>query len=123
MPSREIEEFAQIIVRHMRDTAIQSCDGQVQPHSISPAAKRWRQSGVSPEALYSLIPDIVDEAVFCFLQALDQGLLPIKYVSKGGTEVDLAKEGLGELSGWYAGNGGWREMFSNERRHELANPD
>jgi hypothetical protein len=36
MPSREIEEFAQIIVRHVRDAAIQSCDGQLQPHSNSP---------------------------------------------------------------------------------------
>ena len=70
-----------------------------------------------PKHLSGLIPDVVDEAVFFFLQAIDEGLLPIKYVGKSGSEVDLAKEGLGELSGWYAGNGGWRDMFSGERRN------
>jgi len=32
-----------------------------------------------------------------------------------GREVDLTEEGLGELSGWYMGSGGWRAMFSKER--------
>lgn len=62
-----------------------------------------------------VVPDAVDETVFSLLQAIDQGLLKLKYVSSSGREIDLAEEGLGELSGWYMGSGGWRAMFSEER--------
>jgi len=62
-----------------------------------------------------VIPDAVDEAVFGILQAIDQGLLRLKYMSSSGREVDLTEEGQGELSGWYMGSGGWRAMYSAER--------
>jgi hypothetical protein len=43
MPSPEIEEFARILVRHMRDVAIQSCDAALMQDCKprpSPLAKR-----------------------------------------------------------------------------------
>jgi hypothetical protein len=49
------------------------------------------------------------------LQAIDQGLLRLSFTSANGEIVDLAEEGLGELSGWYMGSGGWRASYSHER--------
>jgi len=62
-----------------------------------------------------MVPDAVDEVLFSLLLAIDQGALRMKFVSRMGREVDLTEEGLGELSGWYMGSGGWRAMFSKER--------
>ena len=62
-----------------------------------------------------MIPDAVDETVFSLLRAIDQGLLRMKFVGSSGREVDLTEEGLGELSGWYMGSGGWRARYSKER--------
>ena len=114
MPSRAMEEFAEILVRQVRDAAVRNCDALLQPNAASRAAKRWRQSTVKSESLRTIIPDVVDEVVFSLLQAIDQGSLRMKFVS-GGAEVDLTAEGLGELAGWYMGHGGWRAMFSRER--------
>ena len=57
----------------------------------------------------------MDETIFSLLQAIDQGLLRLKFVTSTGREIDLTDEGLAELSGWYMGSGGWRGMFSEER--------
>jgi len=57
----------------------------------------------------------VDEVVFSLLQAIDEGALRMKFISRTGRQVDLTEEGFGELSGWYMGSGGWRAMFSRER--------
>lgn len=115
MPIPEIEEFAQILVRQVRDAAIRNCDALLLPQAGSPVARRWRQLGASPSEIGVVIPDAIDEAVFSVLQAIDQGLLRLKYVSRSGREIDLTEEGLGELSGWYMGSGGWRAMYSQER--------
>lgn len=115
VPSREIEEFAEILVRQVRDAAIRNCDGLLQPNAGSPAGKRWRGTSLEPESLRIFIPDAVDEAIFSLLNAIDQGLLRMKFITSTGREVDLADEGLCELAGWYMGSGGWRAMFSGER--------
>lgn len=115
MPSPEIEEFARTLVRQARDAAIRNCDTLLQPQAGSPVARRWRGLQASSSDLGVVIPDAIDEAVFSILQAIDQGVLRLKYVSSGGREVDLTEEGLGELSGWYMGSGGWRAMYSAER--------
>jgi len=113
----EIEEFARILVRQVRDAAVRSCDQLLQPIAASPMAKRWKKAvgdgqGPSPNAV---IPDCVDQTVFHLLHAVDQGLLKLTFASSNGKNVDLAVEGLGELAGWYAGSGGWRAMYSAER--------
>jgi hypothetical protein len=48
-------------------------------------------------------------------QSIDQGSLRLAYTASNGMVVDLTAQGLGELSGWFAGSDGWREMYSNER--------
>ncbi len=113
--SPEIEEFARVLVRQVRDAAVRNCDGLLAPNAGSPVAKRWQQSGVQGGFPVVMIPDAVDEAVFSLLQAIDQGLLRMKFVGSSGKEVDLTEEGRGELSGWYMGSGGWRAQYSEER--------
>lgn len=115
MPIQEIEEFAKALVIQVRDMAVRSCDGYLQQQANSPVARRWKQLTTSASDIQTMIPDIVDETVFCLLQAIDQGILRLKFVSSDGREIDLSEEGLGELSGWYMGSGGWRAMFSGER--------
>src|SRR5687768_12960650 len=115
MPSSEIVEFAKTLVLHVRDAAIRSCDANLQPHANSPAAHRWKSLGASASEIGVVVPDAVDETVFCLLHAIDQGGLRLKFVSSSGREIDLTEEGLGELAGWYMGSGGWRAMLSEER--------
>ncbi len=115
---RAIEELGELLVRHVRDVAIQSCDLQLLPHSQTPMAKRWRRAAaafdgkVPPEVL---IPDCVDEALFAFLRAIDQGLLRLSFTAESGETVDLVKEGRGELAARYISSGGWRAKYSKER--------
>jgi hypothetical protein len=126
MPRRAVEELGELLVRHVRDVAIQSCDMQLLPHSQTLVAKRWRRSAipfngkVPPQVL---IPDCVDEAIFAFLRAIDQGLLRLSYTTESGETVDLAKEGRGELANKYMANDGWRAKYSKERiGNDFANP-
>ena len=113
---RAIEELGILLVRHVRDVAIQSCDLQLLPHSETAMAKRWRKAAlpfngkVPPEIL---IPDCVDETIFTFLRAIDQGLLPLSFTAENGETIDLTK--VGNLAERYIKPGGWRDQFSNER--------
>lgn len=118
MPTPEIEEFAKIIVQRVRDATIQSSDRELQPSAGSPVAKRWREAardGTAETVANVLVPDIVDDTLFYLLQAIDQGLLRISFSASNGKIVDLGAAGLGELSGWYMGSGGWRAMYAKER--------
>jgi hypothetical protein len=38
MPTVEIEEFAQALVRHVRDEAIQNCDVDLRENAMGPVA-------------------------------------------------------------------------------------
>ena len=118
MPIPEIEEFARTLVEQVRDATIQSSDREFQPNAKSPVAARWKEAAThsTPQALAEvLIPDIVDDTLFYLLNAIDQELLHLKFVSSSGKEIDLVEDGLGELSGWYMGSDGWRAMHSKER--------
>ena len=117
-PRRAIEELGILFVRHVRDVAIQSCDLQLLPHSETPTAKRWRRAAIPFHGQvppHVLIPDCVDEAIYAFLRAIDQGLLPLSYVAENGETVDLVKEGRGELAARYMAADGWRAKYSKER--------
>lgn len=117
MTTPELEEFARTLIHSVRDPAIESCDMQLQRNLSAPVAKRWKaaagRDGVSFAGM--IIPDIVDETVFHLLQAIDQGILRVAFVASNGKAVDLSTDGLGELSGWYMGTGGWRAMYSKQR--------
>lgn len=118
MPSPEIEEFARILVQQVRDAAIQNSDRCLRPDVTHVVAQRWRAAAVDGklENIASvLIPDIVDKTVAQVLRAIDDGLLQVSFTALNGKKVDLPKEGLGELTGWYMGSDGWRAMYSRER--------
>jgi hypothetical protein len=40
MPSKEIEEFAKLMVEHVRDLSIQDCDRELQAQAEDAVAKR-----------------------------------------------------------------------------------
>jgi len=126
MPRRAIEELGELLIRHVRDVAIQSCDLQLLPHSQTPVAKRWRRAAIPFDGKVPpqvLIPDCVDETIFVFLRAIDQGLLRLSFTTESGETVDLAKEGHGELAARYMATDGWRAKYSKERvNHDVDDP-
>jgi hypothetical protein len=116
MPNPEIEEFAKILVEWVRDDAIKTSDMLLRPNGRSPSAKRWREAardGTPDRVATVAIPDIVDDTIFCLIQAIDQGVLNVSFVASDGEVVDLVSEGLGELSGWYMGF--WIGRYTKER--------
>jgi hypothetical protein len=122
MLREEIEEFAQLLVREVRDRAILSCDSQINSTSNSPVALRWRKNlkdVSSAELAKSIIADCVDDVIFHLLNAIDAGALRLSFTSSNGSVIDLSDEGCGELGGWYMmGNEGWRARYSEKRFHD-----
>jgi hypothetical protein len=116
MDSLEIEEFARVLIKEVRDRTIVNCDSQLKESSNSPNAKRWRELNVkhNTDLVKAVIADCVDLAIANFLSAIDHGSLNLKFVSSDNHEVDLTKAN-DELTGWYMGSGEWREKFSKER--------
>jgi hypothetical protein len=119
MPSVEIVEFAKLLVQHVRDGAISSSRRCADSDARHIVARRWRaavKNGADlPEIATVLVPDIVDNAVFHLLNAIDGGDLRISFTASNGRTIDLMAEGRGELAGWYMGSGGWRALYSKER--------
>jgi hypothetical protein len=115
----EVEEFARILIQHVRDAAIRNCDLLVKPDVTAVTARRWRKAirSGSPELLArEAIPDIVDATLFFLLFAIDDGLLRLSYTARNGRVVDLNTDGERELAGWYVGKGdGWLPLYSKER--------
>jgi len=61
-----------------------------------------------------MIPDCVDETLANLMYAIDSGVLRISFVASNGKVVDLADEGMGELTGWMGGDG-WTSKYSQQR--------
>lgn len=117
MPGPEITQFAQILVREVRDAAISSLDVNLGPNARSATSKKWRAAGVKKGTQSEvLIPDSVDAALYFLLKAIDDGILPLKLIHPDGTESNLEKSGLGELAGWYIGPEGWIDQYSKQRK-------
>ena len=116
----EIEEFAKLLMQHVRDEAVASCDMTRNPNCKAVSAKRWHkkiEAGQIEELLDEIIPDCVDTALFYLLHAVDEGLLQISFKASSGRMVDLVEAGESEMAGWSAmgGTEGWRARFSKER--------
>jgi hypothetical protein len=117
MPNPEIEEFAKLLVQNIRDKAIEACDENLQPAARHAIAQRWREAAPNetPDSVAKvIIPDIVDNTLFQLLSAIDNGQLKLSFTTSTGNVVNLTKEGLGELAGWYAGTT-WIAQYSKER--------
>lgn len=121
MAYSELEEFAKILVRDVRDAAIKTSDADLRPKAKGCEAERWRhaiRSGNPEHIIKKIVPDIVDEVIAQLLWAIDDGRLHLVYKTSTGTTVDLAKEHSGELVGWYMGE--WRETLSSQRCNDLT---
>jgi hypothetical protein len=118
MPSQEIEEFARLLIQHVRDSAIRGCDMNLRPENQGPIATRWKEASAQEslkEPARTIIPDCVNATISKLLLAIDQGLLRVSFTSSTGKTIDLMDDGMGELTGWYLGKGGWCEKYSKER--------
>jgi hypothetical protein len=116
MPHTEIHELGRLLVEWARDEAIRSCDRNLQAGGTDPISKRWRAAiatGRPEEALKVAIPDIVDKTIGQLLAGIDQEVLQLAFTASNGVTVDLPREGLGELCGWYMGE--WIFKYSKER--------
>jgi hypothetical protein len=117
MPSPELEEFGKLLVKHVRDRAIQSCDTRRHPDAKSVSALRWMETikrGDIASILDMVIPDIVDDTIFFLLNSVDQNLLPLWFKASNGTTINL-DDGNGELAGWYLTDEGWCAKYTHER--------
>jgi hypothetical protein len=68
-----------------------------------------------------VIPDCIDEAIFCLLNSIDEGGLRLTFTAPNGQSINLSIDGLGELAGWYMGTESWRERFSDEKINDYLN--
>lgn len=114
----KIEEFAQVLVREVRDRAIASCDNLLDPAANGVVAKRWREASGDDACVdfaKAIIPDCIDNALFYLLNAIDERLLRLLYTANDGSVVDLCTDGEGEMAGWYMASGEWRARYSVQR--------
>src|SRR5271166_179770 len=112
------DAFAEALVRLVRDQAIRNCRARLTPGTRSPIGKHWMSAIMSrnlSEIGDTIIPDCIDEAIFCLLNAIDESGLKLAFTTYDGQKLDLPVDGLGELAGWYMGGESWRERFSQER--------
>jgi hypothetical protein len=112
------DAFAEALVRLVRDQAIRNCQACLTTGTRSPIGKNWISAITSrnPEQIAnSIIPDCIDETIFCLLNAIDESGLNLTFTSQDGQKLDLSVDGLGELAGWYTGTEGWCERFSKEK--------
>lgn len=119
----ELSEFASRLVRHVRDEAIASCDGQVRRGAVNALTRRWADAldlG-GAEALAAVIPDVVDTTVFYLLQAIDAGELDLAFTTSGGVQVTLGESG--ELAGLYLMSDGWRTLSTERYVDDFAGDD
>ena len=104
MPRTELEELGRVLIEWARDEAIRNCDRHLQGGGTDPVTKRWRTAiatGNPEEALRVAIPDIVDATIANLLRGIDQEALRFAFTASNGATVDLPRDGLGELCGWF----------------------
>jgi hypothetical protein len=116
----ELDSFAELLVRHVRDRSIEVCDHHAAGNMRGPSGLRWDDALQlsAGEAIAELIPDIVDEVVFELLNAIDNDVLPLALLGGHTEPTALNDVGLGEMAGWYA-SGEWPRRFSSARWSNL----
>jgi hypothetical protein len=116
----ELHRFAELLIQLVRDQAIKQCDAFASGGMYGSTGQRWRDhltDGHAREAVRGLIPDIVDEVLFRFLHALDQGDMPLAWRRDDGSYVPLYDLGRSEMAGWLVGSDPdcWRARYSKQR--------
>ncbi|NJL76054.1 MAG: hypothetical protein HC892_14575 [Saprospiraceae bacterium] len=117
--TEERDQFAKLLVLHVRDAAIKSCDLRLHSSNMnSPSVKRWRDKISSinnQEVVEMIIADCVDETIFWFLKAIDETVFNISFNSAEGESLSFSDFEYGEIAGDYIGE--WRFKFSQERSY------
>ena len=116
MPTGVIEELGKALVEQVRDRAIAACRTRLEPNAKGRKSQSWHRILAGADcggALERVLPDIVDETIFCLLDAIDHGSVRLASWEPGSEPVDLTALGLGELAGWYIG-GDWPQRYSAE---------
>ena len=116
-------EFAETLIRCVRDPAIASCDALLSGGMKGTDGERWAEHALNPavkDALQALLPDIVDRTLYTMLDAIDNGLIPLAWAQTTGECGLLQEIGDSEMAGWLLGQGGWVSRFSSERWHDPA---
>lgn len=115
----ELRSFAELLMRLVRDQAIDTCDALAAGRMGGYTGRRWRKHLGDDErvrqAVTVVIPEIVDEVLFALLNALDQGDLPLAWRGADGSCADLTELGGSELAGDFIGEDGWRDHYSSQR--------
>jgi hypothetical protein len=120
--SPALEEFANVLIEHVRDRAIQNADMLLRGEAQGPTARRWQSAGVQDAKGFVseiAIPDVVDDTIFFILNAIDQESLHLVFVQRNGQKFDLTEDGLGELGGWFMGE--WRSRSKERFANDFAN--
>jgi hypothetical protein len=109
------DEFAERLVRLVRDRAIESCDQRRNPETKGRPAAYWKsaiENGSVQQLLDIVIPDCVDIAIFYILDAIDNEGIQLTYKSEEGVSVNLCESQ--EMAGWYISYD-WVKKYSAER--------
>ena len=112
-----VDEFAEQLVREVRDRAIHMCDAILRGQGPPDVVRRWSNARAEGSDAWAsqVIADCVDETIGYLLVAIDQEILPLVYRGRSGETVDLAEAGDEGLSGAYIASGGWVAQHSRER--------
>lgn len=115
----ELRQFAEQLVRLVRDRAIVVCDQLAAGEMRGACGEHWRgvmATASTRSVLAALIPDVVDEVLFELLNASDNNALPLGWRRADGSFVALEELGKGEMAGrLMMGAGGWLGEFSTQR--------
>lgn len=115
--NNKVRTFAELLVRHVRDEAIQSCDGRLKSFDcehMSVIARRWKKAkddGDINSLVAMVIADAVDDTLFHLLHSIDESLLSLTFAGVG-----LSESGEGEMAGEFMSE--WRELLSSERSYD-----
>lgn len=111
------EEFAKALLQ-IRDRAIQDADIILANSRLgkrTTTATRWHEAADSESYAQVVIADSVDTAFFVLLDAIDNEVLKLRFVSSSGEELDLCESQ--EMAGDFITDmdDGWRSRFAKER--------
>jgi hypothetical protein len=114
----ELRQFAELLMRLVRDKSIASCDALAAGRIGGASGRRWREllsDDQTRDVVRTLIPEIIDEVLFYFVNALDADDLPLAWRRDDGSYVDLYELGGSELGGDLMVSDGWRAKYSSQR--------
>lgn len=114
-----IDEFAEKLVKCVRDHSIESFDAVRVENKNSPTTRAFLANcGDNLEnVIDNIVPLVVDSTIFHFLSSVDNGDINIMYKSDAGEMINLGISGMAELGGHYLDDDkdGWKAKFSQLR--------